>query len=464
MKKLLFALVLGIALVLALATVASADNGPHGGFTATTDACAGCHRAHSARSGTNDLLRLPISQLCLSCHQGGLGASTDVDNGVYTTNLNTGTSAEGTVNNGLFGGGFTNAVMTTAWNGSTAGGTQAGNAGSRGVSSMHTLGAGQTVWGSGANGDPVTGDVVDLECTSCHDPHGKSGWDTSTTPDTRVASYRLLRWQPEGSNGFTAPTANNWSGGAFPVNDAATPESGWLVQDNFATKGGEWYTLGTTGSFAPNDYLPGGSTNNIYNLTAAMAGTAHDYRPSAISTGFFCAQCHDRYFNNSNLRSNQERYTSAYCAAPAPTALTDVHPTYPADCRASNELWYPYTATDWGWRWADLRPSGDNTFMYRHSSGDVRATSDGSVAQSGTAFSSAGRTCLTCHVSHGTAALADSTATDGVDAGSIVNLATIATSNVGGSLHGGSTLLRMDGRTVCIRCHSGDVNYVSPVP
>ena len=459
MKKFLFALVLGLIMVAALATVASADNGPHGGFTATTDACAGCHRAHSARSGSNDLLRLPVTELCMSCHADGLGASTDVKNGVYTTNLNTGTSAEGTVGNGLFGGGFTNAVMTTTWNGSTGGVSVAANAGSRATTSTHQLDtAAQTVWGAGATNAAVSvsnGEVITLECTSCHDPHGKAGWDTSTTPDTRVASYRLLRWQPEGSNGFTSPGSYNWTGGAFPANDAATPVSGWLVPDNYATNGGEWYTVGTTAQAAPNDYLPGGSTNNTYRPGA------FNYSAAAINTGFFCAQCHDRYFNNSYLRSDEDRYTSAYCAATAPTALTDVHPTHPTECIATNAPWFPYGPTDWGWRWADIRDSGDAVFMYRHTSGDVRASADGTVAQSGTAFTSAGRTCLTCHVSHGTSALADAVAADGVDAGSQVNLATIATSNLGGSLHGGSVLLRMDGRTLCIRCHSTDVNFTT---
>src|SRR5512139_1690365 len=108
MKKILIAFLIGSLLVLALVTVASADNGPHGGFTATTDACAGCHRAHSAQYGSNALLITDPESLCMSCHSGGLGASTNVRLGIYTG------TTEGLTGNPLFGGGFTNALMATA--------------------------------------------------------------------------------------------------------------------------------------------------------------------------------------------------------------------------------------------------------------------------------------------------------------------------------------------------------------
>lgn len=478
MKKILIALVLSLLLIAGLSTIAFADNGPHGNFTATTDACAGCHRAHSARSGTNDLLRVPVSELCLSCHADGQGASTDVKNGIYTTNANTGTHAEGTSGAGLFGGGFTNALMTTTWNGSTQGGTQITAQTSRVTTSSHTIGSGQTVWGSDANNS--TAASMDLECTSCHDPHGKAGY-TNTTGGTpaaglanacdpalvgtypctvKTASYRILRWQPEGSNGFSAPGSVNWSGGAFPSNGTTT---GWTVPDNFAADSGEWYTLGTTRRIAANDYDAGASMTYVYGLTATDTGSvAMDYKPAVIGISFFCAQCHDRYFNNTRLRNNTDE--SAYCGLPAQTgyaapvdatSISTVDATY---CKP-----YYSTTAPARWLWADSRPSGDDTYMYRHNSGDVRGSVDGAVVQSATAFSAIGRTCLACHVAHGSAAQADSNALDGVDAGSIVDVAKLST-NIGGSLHGGSVLLRMDGRTVCIRCHASAVNLVTTTP
>lgn len=543
MKKILIAVVIGLLLVAALATTALADNGPHGGFTPTTDACAGCHRAHSARDGGNDLLRMPETELCMSCHKGGLGASTDVSNGVYATDAQTGTNAEGNLGEGLFGGGFDNTVMTTTWNGSDGTNPSPTAASSHATTSLHTLGDNQTVWGSGANNATasVSDTSITLECTSCHDPHGTAGYTNApTAPATtytptipglanaceyttayggtgfnagtaanpctvKIASYRLLRWQPQGSNGFTIPTAStliNWSGGDFPNNGtAATPGvTGWTVPDNFTTNGGEWYTLGKKSKAANEDYLPGGSLNNAYNINTTTDGAtvAHDYRPAAINAGFFCAECHDRYFNNSSLRNNGDKSTYCLTDEDNTTLVSPAAPTYttnPAQvggASATNPQIYPVgqvypevqgtakqafckavvsynshiAAPGITAAWGDSRPSGDAVYEFRHASGDVRAAVDGSGTQliaTSTNFTSIGRTCLTCHVSHGTSAVANSNLTDGVDPGAQVNLATIATSNLGGSLHGGSVLLRLDGRTLCVRCHGGDIGFVSPI-
>ena len=66
MKRILIALVLVTVLGFAIASAASANAGPHGGFTATTDACASCHRTHTAAFGR--LLMVDPATLCLSCH------------------------------------------------------------------------------------------------------------------------------------------------------------------------------------------------------------------------------------------------------------------------------------------------------------------------------------------------------------------------------------------------------------
>jgi predicted CXXCH cytochrome family protein len=464
MKRLLFGLALGMLMAAGFAGVAMADNGPHGSFTATTDACASCHRVHTAQVGSNSLLKVNPEELCLSCHD-GTGAGTNVENGVYSVAHSNGAS-EGTDGASLFGGGFTNAVMATAWSGKVTF-DAAYNAASKATTSTHSLGTTGTVWGSGAV-NTANGSLA-LECTSCHDPHGTAGYtntgatntgwlanacDPSKTANpctTKVASYRLLRWQPQGSNGFTAPSGtSNWSGGAFPGNTTMTTgTTGWTVPDNFSTLGQEWYTIGTTGAFANGDYNAG-NANNVYNVKnpAAAAGTNI---PAGINEAFFCAQCHDRYFNNSRLRNATD--ASAYCGAPtagvvvngvtltqyAPVLNTTTgfyeHPVDPGRCEVVGNATTAGGITGWG----DNGPSGDLTYTYRHASGDIRTSSDGTNAQgAGTSLS---RSCAACHVSHGTTAASTALASSS-------------------TLAGDSALLRMDNRSVCLRCHASDIGFV----
>jgi predicted CXXCH cytochrome family protein len=422
-----------------------ADNGPHGSFAADTDACAGCHSVHRAQYGSNALLLHDPEALCLSCHD-GTKAGTNVEDGVYSqagSNAYTGTpnqAVEGTDGASLFGGGFVNALMATKWSGQTSANT-AFNAVSAPVTSHHDLGASGTVWGSGANNS--TPGTYTMECTSCHDPHGNSGYANPSAsvpvpsplppmpnPVPRTATYRLLRWQPQGSAGFSAPTTSvNWSGGVFPsATGIITPtNTGWRVPDNFAANGTEWYTLGTTNAFAVGDYNAGNS-NDAYNPPG------HNYRPAAINTAFFCAQCHDRYFNNSRLRNNTD--VSAYCNGGNPATV--LAPTGPTDISTIDPVYCVPAPSGSAWVWGDNRPSGDDDYMYRHASGDVRISMDGMTAAG--AATSVSRSCMACHVAHGTSAASTALAS-------------------GATLSGDSALLRMDNRSICLRCHAGDVNF-----
>ncbi|MFQ5382147.1 MAG: cytochrome c3 family protein, partial [Dehalococcoidia bacterium] len=102
---LVFVLIAGAAILATPVTPASADNGPHGGYSTTTDACAACHRAHTATAPR--LLTGSAHLLCLTCHD-GTGADTDVVDGLDV----------GTPGQGLHAGGFTNATMDTDYDGS----------------------------------------------------------------------------------------------------------------------------------------------------------------------------------------------------------------------------------------------------------------------------------------------------------------------------------------------------------
>lgn len=161
MKKIF--LVTGAILVLglAMAGLAYANEGPHGGYTAITDACAGCHRAHTA-TGPNLLIESSTFDLCTTCHAyTGTGADTNVMGGIYTNRQGGG---EGTVDAPLNGGGF-----TEAWNYVTATFTDT-------TSSHLSTGVITQAWGAdGTIGVP--GDLdTEFDCASCHDPHGSTNY------------------------------------------------------------------------------------------------------------------------------------------------------------------------------------------------------------------------------------------------------------------------------------------------
>lgn len=183
------------------AAPAYADNGPHVAASGTTamaaspDSCAGCHRAHSGKV-TNYLFVGGTDQeaFCETCHDGTAA----------TTNTKDGVSTKGTTvaNTALRAGGFQNTRMGTSsavlgtlyyntarasWSKSRYGDPQykdaAGNspimtvpvlaAGVK-VTSTHQLGE-VTQWGSGATPTGV-GAKVELECSSCHNPHGNGNF------------------------------------------------------------------------------------------------------------------------------------------------------------------------------------------------------------------------------------------------------------------------------------------------
>lgn len=150
-----------------------ANGGPHGNFTSDTDGCAGCHRAHTAKS-SGLLVISDETALCLSCHSGS-GASTDVMDGIYLG------AAEGALDGGLRAGGFSFATMDTALD---------GTASSVSVTSAHQIDSSGSMWGNGAIGSGE-GKHYTLSCSSCHNPHGES-------------AYRMLRPTPNGSDAASA--------------------------------------------------------------------------------------------------------------------------------------------------------------------------------------------------------------------------------------------------------------------
>ncbi|MDD2922372.1 MAG: cytochrome c3 family protein [Anaerolineales bacterium] len=255
-----------IAFILALfcaafwAGTSSANGGPHGNFTSDTDGCAGCHRAHSAKS--NDLLVVSDSTaLCLTCHA-GTGASTDVMGGTYLG------GAEGALDGGLRAGGFSTATMDTALDGTAA---------PVSVTSSHHVGSGGVMWGNGAIGSGV-GKSYTLSCSSCHNPHGES-------------SYRMLRPIPSGSDAassvyvldqttknytVTSPT-NRYLGEGYGVQ--STSLSAWCSQchSRYMTGSGSGHTDSGDSAFAfrhRTDVVPCVACHVSHGSTATMAASS----------------------------------------------------------------------------------------------------------------------------------------------------------------------------------------------
>ncbi len=236
MKKIVLISVFALVLVMATAGLALADGGPHGGYTPTTDACAGCHRAHSAAAPR--LLTTPVGQLCMSCHGStATGADTNVADGVFLQrDTNPGDTTEGVVDRGLRGGGFVNTRMNTTFAGAAPGTGIA-------ATSVHTYtGGAGTVWGNGAIGSGAGLANFNLDCTNCHDPHGNG-------------QYRILRPIPRG---ITTTTT-------ISVTDEAPAAKVYTVQ------------------FTNGQYFGQGRTN-AFNVTAQYQGVSD-----------WCAQCHTRY-------------------------------------------------------------------------------------------------------------------------------------------------------------------------
>ncbi len=312
----LAACVPAVAIWLFLAAIpVLADGGPHvqsinnGSQGINADSCAGCHRAHTAAAP--NLLVEEGNLLCLSCHGAtGTGASTDVADGVQYTLSTSATAVRGTTILGaLRNGGFDNAAIGSdvAY---AIGYDRAANTPSRhtkvpvktsngvlawapvnsshipGLSGLTTPGV---VWGNGdittaTYAGPVLNAGTELECTSCHNPHGNG-------------QYRILNPIPDLTGEVT--------GGTFlPVSAKA------VVTDDTTNTG--------VGSGTRNYTVIQltGSSSLLASQVQGYANTAGDYfhrripwnssgqtdAPNGLASTFntqmtaWCSSCHTRYY------------------------------------------------------------------------------------------------------------------------------------------------------------------------
>lgn len=265
----IFSLFIATFVLVLIPAAAFANFGIHGGYVADTDACAGCHRAHTATSmitwtaaGNNALLVGPPTDqmyiFCYVCHSDGApGAATNVETGTFDSTSPAGPT-ESQLNGNLNGGGFS---------------TFRGNP----VTSFHLYdGNSWVAWGQGVQQATTQ---IKMDCGSCHDPHGSS-------------NYRILKDFVNGHDvgGYL---------GDF-VNDADPDPVPWVISNElgFPKRGDTDPLLGTlnpTDGFRLHrqypSYRPNYTTARYARGRNPMNGS---WEPRLGMSGW-CTACHENY-------------------------------------------------------------------------------------------------------------------------------------------------------------------------
>jgi hypothetical protein len=433
-KRALIVAVLALALAL-VPGVAMAFDSVHGGYALDTDACAGCHRAHTAASpitwqdgGGRTRSALLIStaetndEFCYTCHgPAGFGADTNVWDGVFQSRDGDLGSDEvyNTDLEPLNGGGFNPAMFPTQ---------------------HYPGGATWVAWGAGTDGRDgiisMGGEKVVISCGSCHDTHGSS-------------NYRLLKDTVAGISPVTSASANVAVGG-YDLADDPTPfvisaEQGYPVGG--WPKGNDRMTLYTT-------YYP--------DFTTPRYAKAPGQDPNKGISGW-CQACHTQM--NTNGDSNQ--VVDANGAADDATGIPGGFQDYMAEI---------YDAND-GFGLVERHRHPTNVALNTYAGSGTLALGGVPVGHTPNTVVVNGQTvadgviaddtgdwvdCLSCHVAHGSSAsmsgyasVADSTNPEPNTGTKTVNIDGTTIVSVGSvNPDYGNALLRLDNRGVCQACHN----------
>jgi len=413
--KLVLAFVLAALVALALPALAFANFAIHGNYVSDTDACAGCHRAHTSistitwASGPEQRSALLVSsatrmdQFCYACHDAtGQGADTNVQEGIYEGTL------YGTQGATLNGGGTEFMPVYNASLGTTVSAPVTSEHEFRG-SSWGAFGGGYyggSPYPDGQISGAQAGESVDIkmDCGTCHDPHGS-------------ANYRILKMQVNGNQvGQYGP--------GFGI-DATDPDpDGWVasVEEGWPTGGFRLHT-------AYPAYVPDYTTANYAKGYDMLTGAEN---PAKGMSGW-CAGCHQTYLREAEMMtkpSDGSTYTasgSVYNAGDG-GGLRMRH-RHPVNVPLSNFNGQVDLVVDNGLPLAHDLDVSEN--------GNTGGNDDSDWIE-----------CLTCHRAHGTVANMEGFAADG---SLPVDVDGVSRNNFVGDP---SALLRQDNRGVCEACHN----------
>jgi predicted CXXCH cytochrome family protein len=243
--------------------------------------CTGCHVIHRTQAGPTQVLLQAgdASSICLNCHAGSGGATSisifSPDGSALTP-----------------GGDFYWLTRNYSWTGGQSPGYSHGH-------SIVALDYNRTADPVRATAPGGTYPAAKLGCTSCHDPHGRSGggpalagsgsYGDVTPPGAALGSYRLLGGVGYEAGGATfsytfnqaAPTARQSSTAKYGENDGSHVDYG---------SGMSAWCGNCHGALFNNNHMAGTSafrhpTGNDDNLEAAMADTYNAYVKSGDLSG-----------------------------------------------------------------------------------------------------------------------------------------------------------------------------------
>ncbi len=307
MKRVSILLVLTFAFVFALSGVAYANFGPHGGYWDDTDACAGCHRAHTSFSpirwterAIGDHTRSALlvssatvmSDFCTACHgDDAPGASTNVVSGIFDSGPSSdplddaaAVPAQPIVDQ-LY---ETNSEFGAALN---AGGFRF-IGGTDPVTSTHRMEVGTVMWGFG---NSVTNEAATLDpeltCTHCHDPHGSS-------------NYRILR---DSLHGEAVGGCVNGEPQPFVISaEENYPPEGWKKFEDGYDQMQDYRPNYTSPEYARQ--APDGTQMRSMSGWCAGCHVQYNNKSSAYDYGDYEANTYITDFDDSEMIGMQDRH------------------------------------------------------------------------------------------------------------------------------------------------------------